>query len=250
VPIAALLLGLSLSGPCFSGPSAEDVQRAVNQVFEGRRYQRRWPRAEDAWAEGAREGGAGDRTVRPLREAEGRTPVTRSRRRGDRPFDPPSRVPRDPSAPDGSDVARGAMIVLIVGALLLAAVWVARRLRPPAVDVRASAAPATPAIALPPAPPTLDEVERLAAEGRYAEAVHLLLLRAVAALGSRVPLPPSLTSREVVKASGLEGAPGDALERLVRVVERSRFGGRPVDRLDFEGAREHAERLREGKAVA
>ena len=85
----------------------------------------------------------------------------------------------------------------------------------------------------------LAEADALAAEGRYAEAAHLLLMRSVEDIERRKPrvLKASLTTREIATAASLPEAARPAFAHIGRVVERSLFGGRPVDVQDFADCR-------------
>jgi hypothetical protein len=105
--------------------------------------------------------------------------------------------------------------------VVLAVVWVARRLRPPARDV--GAAEPVPAEAAPDI--AIESAAALAAEGRYAEAIHALLLETLEALSRAARLAPSFTSREIVERVPLAQAARDALAGLVDAVELSWFGG-------------------------
>jgi len=134
--------------------------------------------------------------------------------------------------------ARLAQLVLLVlagAALALLALWAFRFWR----ARRRKAAPA----AVPPSPaggearpPLAGDAERLLAAGRYAEAVHALLLHALRQLADRfrVAIPPSRTSREILALLPLKAERREALAELVRTVERSLFGGAPVGREDYE----------------
>ena len=75
--------------------------------------------------------------------------------------------------------------------------------------------------------PDLDEIERLARSGAYAEAIHLMLLRALEALRRRLGASwaKSMTSREIARRSELPASDRGALKMLVGAVEISRFGG-------------------------
>ena len=75
--------------------------------------------------------------------------------------------------------------------------------------------------------PDLDEIERLARAGAYAEAIHLMLLRALEALRRRLGTSwaKSMTSREIARRSELPASDRSALKMLVGAVEISRFGG-------------------------
>jgi hypothetical protein len=79
--------------------------------------------------------------------------------------------------------------------------------------------------------PELDEIERLARTGAYAEAIHLMLLRALEALRRRLGASwaKSLTSREIVRRTELPASDRGALKMLVGAVEISRFGGQSAN---------------------
>lgn len=81
--------------------------------------------------------------------------------------------------------------------------------------------------------------DTLAAEGRYAEAAHLLLRRSVEDIEKRKPhaIKVSLTTREIAAATSLPEAARPAFTHIGQVVERSLFGGRPVDAQDFADCR-------------
>ena len=87
----------------------------------------------------------------------------------------------------------------------------------------------------------LSEVDTLAAAGRYGEAIHLLWLHAVPAIGHRLnrAIEPSWTSREVLRRSGAPAEDRRTLEPVVRAVELFFFGGRALDRSDYESCRRH-----------
>ena len=77
----------------------------------------------------------------------------------------------------------------------------------------------------------LSEADALAAEGRFAEAVHLLLYRSVEDIDGRRPglVKPAMTSRDLAEARDLPGVARDAFSRIARAVEISLFGGRSID---------------------
>jgi hypothetical protein len=85
----------------------------------------------------------------------------------------------------------------------------------------------------------LEEVDRLAAAGLYAEAAHLLLHRSIQDIQGRRPnvVRPALTSRDISALPALPEAARKAFVGIARVVERSRFGGAPVGREDFADCR-------------
>lgn len=76
----------------------------------------------------------------------------------------------------------------------------------------------------------LAEADLLAAEGRFDQAVHLLLFRSIDEIEDRRPrlVRPAFTSRDI---ASLEALPKDAREtfgQIAQVVECSLFGGRAV----------------------
>jgi hypothetical protein len=83
--------------------------------------------------------------------------------------------------------------------------------------------------------PPLPDAAALAEAGRYAEAVHALLLQAIARLAerTRTPLPPSRTSREIARLLPLREDVRRPFAELVRAVEVSLFGGAPVGPDDY-----------------
>jgi hypothetical protein len=140
---------------------------------------------------------------------------------------------------------------LIVGGLLVAyfaarevqATWARRRRARPAAQPPADWAPEPQhARAL------LEEADRLAADGRFDEAVHLLLFRSIEDLEGRRPeaVRPALTSRDIARMTAMPAAARSAFSRIAEVVEKSFFGGRPVGQADFAECR----RAYEGFAFA
>jgi hypothetical protein len=85
----------------------------------------------------------------------------------------------------------------------------------------------------------LDEADALAAKGRFAEAIHHLLLRSVEDIARRRPrlVRPALTSRELSASDGIPSAARELFAAIARLVERSLFGGREVGRTDWDEAR-------------
>jgi len=85
----------------------------------------------------------------------------------------------------------------------------------------------------------LEDADRLAAEGQYAEAVHLLLYRSIEDIEGRRPrlLRPAFTAREISLLDDLPAAARATFTAIAQVVERSFFGGRDVDRSGFEECR-------------
>ena len=85
----------------------------------------------------------------------------------------------------------------------------------------------------------LADAEALAAQGRYEEAVHLLLQRSLEDIQRHRPrlLRPALTSREIAGSEWMPGIVRRAFAAMARPVERSLFGGRSLARADWEEAR-------------
>nr|NUR37869.1 DUF4129 domain-containing protein [Sphingomonas sp.] len=86
----------------------------------------------------------------------------------------------------------------------------------------------------------LEEADALARDGRFAEAIHHLLFRSVEDIANRRPalVRPALTSRELAAAQALPGRARELFAAIARLVERSLFGGRPVNEGDWLKARE------------
>jgi hypothetical protein len=85
----------------------------------------------------------------------------------------------------------------------------------------------------------LGDAEALARQGRFAEAVHALLFRSIDLIQERQPasVKRSLTAREIGRLSNLPDLIRMGLAPIIRIVERSYFGGRPVDENGWIEAR-------------
>jgi hypothetical protein len=86
----------------------------------------------------------------------------------------------------------------------------------------------------------LGEADALAGEGRFAEAIHLLLFRSIDDIDERRPavVRPALTSRDIAALDAIPPAPRSAFQRLVMAVERSLFGGRSLGADDWSECRQ------------
>jgi Domain of unknown function (DUF4129) len=132
------------------------------------------------------------------------------------------------------------LYVLIAAAVLLILSWIAleavnrRRGRGPQPGPKAE--PGEEGEAAPGRDAALDDASRLAAQGRYGEAIHVLLLVAIRRLAerSRTTLPPSRTSRELVRLLPLGAESRESFAELVRSVELSLFGGVAAGPEDYE----------------
>ncbi|MEG3153156.1 hypothetical protein U1769_25015 [Sphingomonas sp. ZT3P38] len=85
----------------------------------------------------------------------------------------------------------------------------------------------------------LDEADGLAAAGRYAEAVRLILHRSIEDIERwrGDPLRPSLTSRDIARFDGLPDRARTVFTRIVADVERSLFAGNTLAQSDWTRAR-------------
>lgn len=86
----------------------------------------------------------------------------------------------------------------------------------------------------------LSDADALAEQGRFDEAVHLILLRSIGDIDGRLPnsVRPALTTRDIAGLGRLPDAARPAFSRIARVVEASLFGGRGVDRAAFTECRQ------------
>ena len=85
----------------------------------------------------------------------------------------------------------------------------------------------------------LAEADRLAQQGLYEEAAHLILLRSIEDIQSRRPnaVRPSLTSRDIAVLPGLPASARDTFVGIAQAVERSLFGGRSLGQEEFTRCR-------------
>jgi len=85
----------------------------------------------------------------------------------------------------------------------------------------------------------LGDVDELAAQGRYEEAIHTLLLRSISDIRENRPkaVPKAMTSREISHISILSELARQAFRNIGDRVERSYFGGRKLSKDDFERSR-------------
>ena len=85
----------------------------------------------------------------------------------------------------------------------------------------------------------LEDADRLAAEGRFGEAAHLLLRRSVHHIAEARPawLHPASTAREIAALPQLPERARDAFGVIAARVERSLFALRTLDAADWQAAR-------------
>ncbi|MEL6858007.1 MAG: hypothetical protein AAFO74_06445 [Pseudomonadota bacterium] len=98
----------------------------------------------------------------------------------------------------------------------------------------------------------LEDADALAAQGRFAEAVHLLLFRSIDDIQEKKSgaIGRSLTAREIGSLGLLPEQIRGALTPIIRIVERSFFGGRDVDETGWQEARASYERFAFGEVWA
>jgi hypothetical protein len=140
------------------------------------------------------------------------------------------------------DAAFGGLLLLCLG-LIVVAVLRARGRRS-AVWQESVAVAASPTGA---ASPHLERAEILARDGRYAEAMHELLLQALADIRGQpgTSLGASLTSREILHQARLGDLPRGALRMLVGRVEYTYFGLRSAEGTDYQASRADLDQLRQ-----
>jgi hypothetical protein len=98
----------------------------------------------------------------------------------------------------------------------------------------------------------LEDADRLAAEGRYGEAAHLILFRSIEDIDGRWPnlVRPALTSRDIAAHRGLPDRARQTFGDIARVVEHAVFGGRALSAEDFAHCRSAYEMLARPGAAA
>jgi hypothetical protein len=86
----------------------------------------------------------------------------------------------------------------------------------------------------------LEEADRLAAEGRYAEAARVLLHRSIEDLESvfAMAIGPALTSREIARLQPLSDEGRTVFSGIAQAVETSLFGGQPLEATRYRACRE------------
>jgi len=85
----------------------------------------------------------------------------------------------------------------------------------------------------------LNEIDALAAQGKYAEAIHTLLFRSIQDIDANRPnvIRRSLTSREIGDLTILTPKARQVFSNIASIVERSFFGGQDIGEANFYTAR-------------
>ena len=108
--------------------------------------------------------------------------------------------------------------------------------------------PAAGAIApeLAPGADALAAADRLSRDGRFVEAMHMLLLQSLTDVREqlRETFADSLTSREILRGARLDTAGRTSLRDIIAAVERTYFGGYPAQAQDYADCRRHFDTLR------
>jgi flagellar basal body-associated protein FliL len=239
--LAALVLALVASAQDASGRrSASDQAR---EILESGGYQRELPGAwrsrpansdRPAPERSSDRQGTGSRAERRPREEN--VPSSGRTRRGEA-----SAAQGDAAAASSEAIARVLWILVIVLLAVLLIVGIVAAFangRAPKLQKLDSIAAQglTPAVPFDPGPRPLSEAERLASEGRYSEAIHILLQRTFEALRdhSGLVIAPWMTSRELQRRASIGEDARVALAALVDAVERSLFGVHEAGRDDYE----------------
>lgn len=90
-----------------------------------------------------------------------------------------------------------------------------------------------------------DDADELASQGRYADAIHILLLRTLHELASQhlVRVTPAMTSREILARVSLLGDAREALAGLIVAVEQTWFGDAVPTADDYARCRAQFDRF-------
>lgn len=85
----------------------------------------------------------------------------------------------------------------------------------------------------------LSDADALAEQGRFSEAVHLLLYRSIDDIEQVRPgvIRRSMTAREIGHADEIGPRTRTAFSEIARLVERSFFGGDPLTQTDYQKSR-------------
>ncbi|HEY4125607.1 MAG TPA: DUF4129 domain-containing protein [Rhizomicrobium sp.] len=91
----------------------------------------------------------------------------------------------------------------------------------------------------------LADADRLAGQGQYREATHLLLLRSIQDVDDRRPqlVRPALTTREIAALDQMPLSARGCFADIAHTVEQGLFGGREVSAQDFARCRDAYERF-------
>ncbi|MCB9559946.1 MAG: DUF4129 domain-containing protein [Kofleriaceae bacterium] len=211
-------------------PRQQAAERAARHVLDGRYQDDSEPADGGGAGSGAGSGARSHRPTRPDRPGSDGAPRGHVR----------EVEHHAPDAPLGTLTSYLMWGVLIAGLVLLAG-FIARDLFKYADDPGPVTADGAVVVEAPRAELArpLGDADELAAQGRFAEAIHTLLLRTFQELArtSAVRITPSLTSREILARIPLLGDARDALADLVAVVELTWFGDDVPGAADWDRCR-------------
>jgi hypothetical protein len=93
----------------------------------------------------------------------------------------------------------------------------------------------------------LATADQLSRDGRFVEAMHMLLLQSLAEIRQRlgIQFADSLTSREILRGTRLSPQSRASLREIVGAVEWTYFGGYPAAFADYAACRRSFENLRQ-----
>jgi hypothetical protein len=96
----------------------------------------------------------------------------------------------------------------------------------------------------------LAAADDLARQGRFVEAMHILLLQSLADIRRRlgIEFADSLTSREILRGTRLPQQGRASLRAIVAAVEWTHFGGYPAALADYDACRRSFEELHQALA--
>ncbi|MES1158657.1 MAG: hypothetical protein ABUL42_02065 [Terricaulis silvestris] len=135
----------------------------------------------------------------------------------------------------GGLIALAGLLIFLVAREIIA--------RWPTVRAKAKAEAPAPVIDVRPtqerAHALLEEADRLAREGRYSEAVRVLLHRSIDDMERNFPISIStaMTSREIASIERLSAQARDVFSRIALAVEISLFGGRDLNAQQYQDCR-------------
>ena len=92
----------------------------------------------------------------------------------------------------------------------------------------------------------LAAADRLSGDGRFVEAMHMLLLQSLADIRRQLgeQFADSLTSREILRGARLTAQGRTSLRDIIAAVEQTYFGGYPAEPSDYAACRRNFEALR------
>lgn len=229
--IFGCLVALAGSPPAL----AQDAKATVDDVLDNSAYQTDFPGDPPPPAPSA-----------PAAANKPAVPSTPESEPEPRDLSPPPTVPPSPATsgePTEPIDPRYILLALAIGCFVILGGYLL--LRKPAGEAHSSRGPKpiaatvtqivhTEPVAEAPAGP-IDEAERLAAAGRYGEAIHVILLRFLSELrhAANVTIADSSTSREILRNAAVPPSLRGGLATVVGAVELCHFGGRDADEKLF-----------------